>query len=198
MKFHYAGKFDGNIENLPKREHHPGAVPFKEPKSVKTMSLIANLGSLVIMIFLAIPYIIFLKSYLIENAIWLSVGAVCSMLTLFPHELLHAVCFKEDVYMYVALSKGMMFVVGNEDMSKGRFIFMSLLPNIVFGIIPYIIGLVFPNLVVLGFMGLICTGMGMGDYFNVFNAVTQMPKGAKTYLCGFNSYWYKEDEGAAE
>lgn len=198
MKFHYAGKFDGNIENLPKREHHPNAVPFKEPKNVKTMSLIANLGSLVVMILLAIPYIIFVKSYLIENAVWLPLGAVCSMLTLFPHELLHAVCFKDDVYMYNALSKGMMFVVGNEDMSKGRFVFMSLLPNIVFGIIPYIIGLIFPNLVVLGFMGLICTGMGMGDYINVFNAITQMPKGAKTYLCGFNSYWYKEDEVMAE
>ena len=32
-----------------------------------------------------------------------------------------------------------LFAVGPEDMSKGRFIFMSLLPNVVFGIIPYLV-----------------------------------------------------------
>ena len=35
-----------------------------------------------------------------------------------------------------------------------------------------------------------CIGMGAGDYINVFNAATQMPKNALTYLNGFNSYWY--------
>ncbi|MCI8497238.1 MAG: DUF3267 domain-containing protein, partial [Clostridiales bacterium] len=31
---------------------------------------------------------------------------------------------------------------------------------------------------------------GAGDYYNVFNALTQMPKGARTYLYQFNSFWY--------
>ena len=33
--------------------------------------------------------------------------------------------------------------------------------------------------------------MGFGDYMNVFNALTQMPRGARTYLYGFHSYWYQ-------
>lgn len=112
------------------------------------------------------------------------------MLTLFPHELLHAVCFKEDVYLYTNWKQGMLFVVGPESMSKSRFIFMSLLPNIVFGFVPYIIGMIFPQLTFLLAFGTVSIGMGAGDYYNVFNAATQMPKGAKTYLYKFNSFWY--------
>ena len=38
--------------------------------------------------------------------------------------------------------------------------------------------------------GVIAVAMGAGDYYNVFNALTQMPKGARTYLYQMNSYWY--------
>lgn len=193
MIFHYAGKFDGDEKNLPQREHHSNAVPFKEPENMKKLSIIANAGGIAVIILLAIPFILLTKSYIIHNSIWLTAGALCSLLTLVPHEFLHAVCFKKDVYMYSYLGKGMMFVVGTEDMSKSRFIFMSLLPNIVFGFVPYIIFLLFPNLIGVGFMGLICIGMGMGDYLNVYNALTQMPKNAKTYICGIHSFWYLEN-----
>ena len=67
---------------------------------------------------------------------------------------------------------------------------MSLLPNIVFGWIPFGLCMIFPDLSALGVMGALATGMGAGDYYNVYNAVTQMPKGARTYLHGFHSYWY--------
>ena len=83
-----------------------------------------------------------------------------------------------------------MFVHGIEDMSKARFVFMSLLPNIIFGCIPYAAWLVNHDLVWLGVMGAACLGMGAGDYINVFNALTQMPKGAKTFMSGTHSYWY--------
>ena len=86
-----------------------------------------------------------------------------------------------------------MFVVGPETMSKSRFIVMSLLPNIAFGFIPYALGMIFPNCVFLAALGVFCIGMGFGDYYNVFNAITQMPKGARTYLYKFNSYWYMPD-----
>ena len=63
-----------------------------------------------------------------------------------------------------------MFVVGTEDMSKGRFIFMCLCPNLILGIIPYILFLIFPQFVGLGLFGIICIGMGFGDYLNIYNA----------------------------
>ena len=111
------------------------------------------------------------------------------MAVLLPHELLHAACFRKDVYLYTNLRQGMLFVVGPEDMSKARFLLMSLLPNIVFGLIPYAIGMALPNMALSAF-GAICTGMGAADYNNVFNTLTQVPNGAKIYASGFNSYWY--------
>lgn len=84
----------------------------------------------------------------------------------------------------------MLFVTGPEAMSKGRYIFMSLLPNLIFGFIPYIIAMIFPSLGFIGVFGAISISGGAGDYYNIFNAITQMPKGSKTYLHQFNSYWY--------
>ena len=103
---------------------------------------------------------------------------------------MHAICFKEDAYIYTNLKDGMLFVVGPETMTKGRFIFMSLLPNIVFAFIPFTVFLIFPKLTVLGTFGAISLISGVGDYYNVVNALRQMPRGARTYLYGFNSYWY--------
>ena len=118
------------------------------------------------------------------------IGSVLSLLMIFPHELLHASCFRGDVYLYTFLKKGMLFVVGPEDMSRGRFVFMSLLPNLVFGFLPYILFLIHPSWLVLGVFGAMSIPCGFGDYFNVFNALTQVPRGGLVYLSGMNSYWY--------
>lgn len=82
----------------------------------------------------------------------------------------------KDVYMYNDLIHGLMFVVGTEDMSKARFIFMCLCPNLILGIIPYILFLIFPQLVGVGLFGIICIGTGFGDYLNIYNSIRQMPK----------------------
>jgi len=108
------------------------------------------------------------------------IGAILSILTLFPHEFLHAIYFKEDVDMYLA--DGGAFVCGTEIMSKFRFVFMSLLPNIILGFIPFIVFLIFPNQTIFGTLGVIAISMGVGDYYNVFNALTQMPKGARCFM----------------
>lgn len=190
MILHYAGKYDGNEENLPHKEHHPNVVPFKEVNDMKKFSLIANLGSIGVMLLLAIPFLILGMRYIASNAIWLMIGGVLGGLSLFPHELLHAICYKKDVYLYQDLEHGLMFVIGTEDMSKWHFIFMCLCPNIILGFIPYVVFLLFPKFVGLGLFGIICIGTGFGDWINVYNAIKQMPKGAKTYLCGMHSYWY--------
>lgn len=201
MKFHYMGKFDGNYDALPTREHEPDYVPFKEP-SAKKLPLIINAIALVIAIVLIIPVMVvsgeyiggFIDShgFLMFFAFWLAI-CLLTLVVILPHEFLHGLCFKGDVYMYTNLSKGLCFVVGPELFSKSRFVLMSLLPNIVFGLIPYVIWIIFPNLWYLGFWGAIGMSMGGGDYMNALNALVQMPKGAKTYLHGMNSFWVKPE-----
>lgn len=185
MKLIYKGTYDGNPENLPCGKHQPNAVKFKEFENTKEAGIFVNIVGCVLMIILILVFGV--RSGIENFNTW---GCLLAILTLFPHEILHAICFKEEVYLYTNWKQGMLFVVGPEVMSKSRFIFMSLLPNLVFGLIPFIVYLIYPNLYLLGVFGAITIGMGAGDYYNVFNALTQMPGGAKTYLYHFNFYWF--------
>ena len=189
MKLHYMGKYNLDPQSLPHGEHQEGAVKFKEASDSKTLSKIATIISVVIILVLGVVAIVRAKGILRVNAWQALLGLWVSLIVLFPHELLHAICFKGDVYLYTNWSQGMLFVIGPETMSKARFVVMSLLPNIVLGIVPYVVGMIIPNVFLLTF-GVMTTSMGAGDYYNVFNALTQMPKGARTYLYEFNSYWY--------
>jgi len=186
MKLHYKGKYNLDPESLPRREHEPGAVMFKEAKDSKQLAWIANGIGIALIVIFCIPFFVRFGT---DSTFGLYIGCLLSLVTMFPHEFLHAVCFREDAYVYTNFKQGMLFVVGPERMSKARYIFMSLLPNIVFGFLPFTFGMIFGVDLLCG-MGVFCIGMGAGDYYNVFNAATQMPKGARTYLHGFNSFWY--------
>ncbi len=155
MKFHYAGKYDGNESKLPSREHPEGYIQFKEFNNFTAFAVFMNVMSLVILILFAV--IIFLR---IPEKSW-------------------------ELITRRAL------VVGTEDMSRSRFVSMSMLPNLIFGFIPFIIFLFIPSLLELGILGACAIGMGAGDYYNVFNCLTQVPRGAKVYMSGLHSYWYK-------
>ena len=185
MRFHYGGKYNDDPSSLQGHPHEPDYVPFKEAKDMKTLALVANGIAVVIFI---ITFIILVKVGGFGSVS--IIGVVLSLLVMVPHEFLHGCCFKGDVYMYTNLSKGLLFVVGPETFSKGRFVLMSLLPNIVFGLIPFVLFLINPSWGILGTLGAISLASGAGDYYNVYNALTQMPKGARTYMNGTNSYWY--------
>ena len=191
MKLHYMGTYDLNPESIPARPHKPDCVKFKEPKDSKALSKIASVISLAVLAVFAIP--VFVKGHW-DALEAFGIATIYVLLAMFPHEILHAICFREEVYLYTNLRQGLLFVVGPEDMSKGRFIFMSMLPNIVFGIIPYLIFLLNPDLLIWGAVGAFNLCVGAGDYLNVFNAITQMPKGARTYLHHFTSYWYMPEK----
>lgn len=189
MKFHYAGKYNGDENSLPQREHTENSVKFREPENMKKFAIVMNILAVIIIILF-----LFIISVVSEKEIYSlagECGMICFLITLVPHELLHALCFKSDVLMYQNLKQGMLFVVGTEDMSKARFIFMGLLPNIVFGFIPFIIFLIFPDLIFFGTLGAMAISGGAGDYFNIFNCITQVPNGAKVYMSGMHTYWHK-------
>jgi hypothetical protein len=194
MKLHYEKTFNGDVATLPQRSHAPGAVKFREPDDPSRMALIANGGAVVLMILtfgLLILRVIHTQDIaLADFPAQFVIGSLLCLAAIFPHELLHASCFRGDVYLYTFLKKGMLFVVGPEDMSRGRFIFMSMLPNLVFGFLPYLLFMIHPAWLVLGVFGAVSIPCGFGDYFNVFNCLTEVPKGGIVYLSGMNSYWY--------
>ena len=202
MRLHYKGKYNGDESSLPQRKHPSNAVKFKEPDSMRSLAIIANIIAIVIgIIFFVILGIVFLRylerssfDYRDLNALNFLLPCFASLLVLFPHEFLHAICFKKDVYLYTNWSKFLLFVVGTEDMSKFRFIFLSLLPNLIFGFIPFAIFLFIPQWIGLGLFGAACIASGAGDYINVFNAITQVPNKAIVYMSGMHSYWYMKND----
>ena len=185
MKLHYMSKFNGDMESLPKKEHEPGAVQYEEPDDMNKLAKLAN-GIAVALFFVTLPILIIRGGGLVFN-IW---ACIVVVLSLYPHELLHAICFKEDVYFYTAWKLGILFVTGTENMSRERFIFMSMLPNLVFGFIPFILFLINPSWTFFGTLGAFAIPSGAGDYMNVYNTIRQVPKGAKVYMNGMHTYWF--------
>ena len=114
MKLHYMGKFNLDPNTLPQAEHKPGATEFKEADSMKKLAVIANAVSFVIFAVLAVAAYLRLPDITRGKSSVIAWGTALlgSLLILFPHELLHAVCFKNDVYLYTNFKQGMLFVVG--------------------------------------------------------------------------------------
>lgn len=198
MKLKFKKGFDGDLSKLPTREVE-GSTVFREPETIEKLSLIANTLGLALTVITLIPVFIVTDvlplmfsdpDALIGFYIAFLIGSILTLVTMPIHEILHSLCFKEEVEFYTYLKKGLLFVVGTESMTKFRFVFMSMLPNIAFGFIPYILFFIFPSQVWLGVWGAFCIGAGAGDYINVFNAITQMPKGSLCYMSGSRTYWY--------
>ncbi|MBQ3256303.1 MAG: DUF3267 domain-containing protein [Oscillospiraceae bacterium] len=189
MKLIYKGKYTSE-NDLPVREHPEGYVPFRELEDMKKLGLIMNLLS--VPLFALTIGGLFLRGapYLAEHSLSMTIGAALSLLVLFPHELLHAICFRGEVELWTNFKMGMLFVVGTEDMTKARFVFLSLLPNLVFGLIPYVLFLLHPQWLLLGAFGAVSLPMGIGDYYNVYNCLTQVPKSGLVYMSGMHSFWY--------
>ena len=111
--FKYMGEFkDESI--LPKRVQE-GAIMFKEPDMNK-FAIIANLLSLVLLIGLVV------FTFFYAGRQYNTWGAVASILLLVPHEFLHAIWMKGDVFMYTSLKNMVLFVISTEDLTKGQFV----------------------------------------------------------------------------
>ena len=185
MKIIYKGKYNGDPETIPHHDPMPNAKRFDEISDVRKFGIIMNGLAIIVaaFMFLMMTMISGIKSFDIN-------GSILAMLSLLPHELFHACCFKKEVYLYADLKSGLLFVTGPETMSKARAIIMNLLPNIIFGFLPFTLYLINHHFTLLGSMSVFTIGMGLGDYYNVINIIKQMPKGARTYMYKTASYWY--------
>jgi len=123
-------------------------------------------------------------------------GWLLSILTFVPHEYLHAIFFGKmaEVELFIAPKQLALFVISTQPVTKARFIFLSLFPNLVFGWLPLAVWMILPHNIVFSdhllTFSVLSILFGIGDYMNVFNAARQMPKGSMQQLSGFNSYWF--------
>ena len=199
MKLTYRGVFK-DPEQLDKGILPENAVKFNEPEDPAKLSIAA--AKFLIPAFLLVGILMAISSMLYGglhlkftySGFWLAF--ILSLLTFLPHEFLHAICFgkKANVDMYVIPKQMMIFVYSPQPISKSQFIFLSLLPNLVFGWIPMLVWVALPPSqfsTSLFYFAALCISYGGGDYLNTYNAIRQMPKGSMQQLSGFNSYWFK-------
>ena len=192
MKLENIKKYTGNKNELPIRNDFQNNCVYREIKNVVNPSVKINIVSFMLCVLFL--FIVFLRvglNELLDNYKLLCLGCFAVFLSLIPHELLHAVFFKDKVYLFHNLKKFKMFVIGTEDMSKAKYITMCLCPNIILGFIPFIIFLIEPSLIFLGSFGALAISVGTADYINVVKTLRQVDNGATIYLSGSHSYWYK-------
>lgn len=198
MRFVWKGKYI-NEEQL-KVGHLPeNAVKFKEPTSLLMVNVVSSLFIIPVIMIVAIA--IFIKKYILGtyyySDLFNPVALILAFAAIIPHEFFHAICFPKEaeVQFWFSPKHLMAFVFSSYPISKYRYVFMSFLPNLILGFLPLVLWVVLP----IGDSGfssfLLCFSyinllFGVGDYLNIFNALTQMPREAVTQLYGFNSYWY--------
>ena len=195
MKLIYKGIYESN-EQLSIGVLPENAVKFKEPKNMTETMIIASVFILPAILGVGLFLV---GSLLLHGDLTLDttfIGLLLSLLCLFPHKYLHAICFgkEAEVELFIAPKQLSMFVISTQPVTKARFIFMSLFPNLAFGWLPLAVWMILPyNAAFSGHLftfSVLSILFGIGDYLNVFNAARQMPKGSMQQLSGFNSYWF--------
>ena len=198
MKLIYRGRYTREGQ-LPCADLPPEAVRFREPEDTVQLNLAAIKW---VLLALALAAALGAATIPIRGGLTMgfgfrvAAGCAASFLTILPHELLHGLCFGRgaEAHLFVSPKDLMAFVVCTRPISKARFIFMSLLPNLVFGWLPFLAWCLMPYgglpSDVLLWFSFCCISFGGGDYMNVWNALRQMPRGSLQQLSGFHSYWY--------
>ena len=110
------------------------------------------------------------------------------------HELLHAIAMpcKSKKYIYF-FSQGMLATT-TDIITRRRYIFMSILPNMVLGIIPVILYIAAVNANCKISPGILCFGVleiccGIGDYWNVLKVLNVTPGKCQLFNSGVNTFY---------
>jgi hypothetical protein len=139
------------------------------------------------------------------NIIKINISIIIAIVIMFVlayvHEVIHSLCFpiKANKEIWIAPQSLALFVYSNEPIGKRSFIWMCLAPNIILGFIPFFIWFFmaakinFYVSIIWAFVSWSMILSGIGDYYNVYNAVRQVPKGARVFNYGFHSYWIKDN-----
>lgn len=188
MKLCFHNKIDKS--KLPYKKDNNGKI-IDIKKNEKQIALSKNIIRLILIITLLVPFFKVSKEIITHKLLDFFIACFIGYFSIYIHELLHAICYKKEVFIFIDFFKGKAFTIGVEDMSKAKYIFTSLLPNVLLGIIPYVIFLVNDEAIFFGVYGALCLIMGYQDFFNIYNVIKYTPHKSKIYLSGENAYWHK-------
>ena len=183
------------------------AIMFEEPNNITGLFLRGFLlTSPFFALLIVISYIkiqsanLFSYYFIKENfSTIIIISSLISVLTLFIHEILHALTFpfKSQKELWIKPNEMAAFIYCNAPVKKSKFIWICLCPNVILGAFPYMLWLIgvfdFNEtlslyILILSFLNLLS---GIGDYYNVYLTIKQVPNNSYIQNYGFHSYWFR-------
>ena len=175
-------------DKLPHEElkRHTNAVKFEEFENTTKFLVQINLLSFLILAFTMGTFHVLAGITKISLS-----GVLLIFVSMIPHEFIHATFFRNRAYLY--LHKYALIITGTEPMSKVRYIMMTTMPAIIFGLLPFALFITNPSLTILGTFGAIALPMCLGDFYNAYNCYTQVPPAGRCFMSKQNTYWFVPD-----
>lgn len=172
------------------------AVKYIDPEAMEHEGKGTAFYCIMAMIF---PIIIFSVKYamigeipLMFSIAGIAIGCVLSL----PREILRGLCFPKGstTELYQMIKPPRMFVTCNIPMSKGRFVFVNMVPGIMLGIVPLMVWLFISpytylarTLFSIGFISIIAGGR---DYMNILKTIVRVPPFSGILMSGAKIYYF--------
>lgn len=126
-----------------------------------------------------------------------SIAIITWLFMVLVHELLHVIALPKrmSTKIWFSVKYGTGFVVFNGALNKYRFLFMSLLPNVILGILPLLVWLIFPfkndfNSTFVFTFSYIGVMIGFIDYAKSINVIRKVPSNAVISMSEGILYWH--------
>lgn len=194
MPVHIGGHLK-DLDDLPQGDLPDHAVRYKEATNLEELAeaILPWYGIILLSLVFLLAFHIGLHGGLHLLSIW---GLVWFFPMVLVHEGLHLLAMprKAEKYLYWKPEAGTAMVTTLDPMSPARFIYVSALPFVVLGVLPVAYGVLAPlsaPYTGLAFsLGSLMAIAAAGDLYNIYNTLTQVPKGAMIQLSGMHTYWY--------
>ena len=197
------GKLEDEKE-ITKSELPSDAKVFDEGDSLQDAFTRAFLVSVPVILLVIICSILRLRPIAQNTAMNMKLFSISFVITMilsiglrYLHEIIHALCYPlhsvKEIWNYKR--NGAYLVYCDAKVSKSKFIWINLAPNIVLGGLPFIIWLLIadrlPTHITVCSVFLLWYMIlgGMVDYYNIYNTIKQVPKDAHIFNYGPHSYW---------
>ncbi len=192
MKMKWMGRLDEE-NTFPKSKIPLNAVQFLEPK----WKFECYIPIIPIIIF--ILCCVYIKTNFIEEFTLNIIGIIIGFFLIIPfliiHEFLHAICLPQESEVQFFYSSAGFSTVTTSPIPKLRYIVTLIFPSLVLGIIPLLIWFVIPvKYSILNSSWFILSIGNLGgavvDFYNLFHAIKDMPRGSIIQISGFKCYYY--------
>lgn len=205
FNFKIKGKFKSEDELINGKQLPDGAIQFKEGDSLQDAFIKGLLIGLPLFVVMIVSMIFRLRNvnYKLEMNIQTGITFATMIIILgilpYVHEFIHGFFYplSAEKAIWKLQEQRAYFVYCDETVSKECFIVLSIAPAIILGIIPFVGVLIFAEsisaacIIATWIVSLIMTVMAIGDFANIYNAIKQVPKGAKVFNYGMHTYWMR-------